>query len=93
VGVVRCREELEHAVEELRTLYSELRLSQAGPAEFELLNLLTLGTQIARTALLREETRGVHMRSDFPEPDERWKTHSTVRLPEIGEGGEMREDG
>ncbi len=91
VGVVRCREELEHAVEELRTLYSELRLAQTGPEEFELLNLLTLGTQIARNALLREETRGVHVRSDFPEPDERWKTHSTVRLPEIGEGGELGE--
>jgi L-aspartate oxidase len=94
VGVVRCREELEHAVEDLRTLYSELRLSQAGPEEFELLNLLTLGTQIARTALLREETRGVHMRTDFPEPDDlRWKTHSTVRLPDIGEGDEMCEHG
>ena len=87
---MRRGEELEHAVEELRALYSELRLSRTGPEEYELLNLLTLGTQIARRRSLREETRGVHMRTDFPErDDEHWKTHSTLRLPDIGQGDEV----
>ena len=54
-----------------------------GEAEYELLNLLTLGTQIARCALLREESRGVHLRDDFPAvDDEHWRRHITLRLPE-----------
>ena len=48
-------------------LTSELRFGRMGEAEYEVLNLLTLGTQIAKCALLREESRGVHLRDDFPE--------------------------
>ena len=70
-------------------MYSELRLRVPGPAEFELLNLLTLATQITKAALLREETRGVHLRDDFPERDDyNWQRHITLRLPEFhSEGG------
>jgi succinate dehydrogenase/fumarate reductase flavoprotein subunit len=28
-----------------------------------------------RSALERQETRGVHFRADFPEADPRWKSH------------------
>ena len=45
--------------------------------------MLTLATQVAKTALLREESRGVHLRDDFPErDDEHWQRHITLRLPE-----------
>jgi succinate dehydrogenase/fumarate reductase flavoprotein subunit len=45
--------------------------------------MLTLGTQIAKCALLREESRGVHLREDFPEvDDEKWREHITLRLPD-----------
>ena len=41
-----------------------------------------LGTQIAKSALLREESRGVHLREDFPaRDDEHWRRHITLRLP------------
>ena len=45
--------------------------------------MLTLATQIAKCALLREESRGVHLRDDFPErDDDHWQRHITLRLPE-----------
>jgi L-aspartate oxidase len=84
VGVVRNEEGLMDALTELRGLYSDLRLSDTGVAEFELLNLMTLATQIAETALLRQETRGVHLRDDFPERDDwNWRRHVNLRLPEF----------
>ena len=83
VGVLRRGDDLRAALGELGALHSELRLGDKGEAEYELLNLLTLGTQIARCALLREESRGVHLRDDFPAlDDERWRRHITLRLPE-----------
>jgi len=83
VGVLRRGDDLRAALSELGELHSELRLGDKGEAEYELLNLLTLGTQIARCALLREESRGVHLRDDCPAlDDERWRRHITLRLPE-----------
>ena len=60
----------------------KLRFGHLGEAEYEVLNMLTLGTQIAKCALLREESRGAHLRDDFPEVDDaRWRRHTTLRLP------------
>ena len=83
VGVLRRAPELQEALDELSGLTSSLRFGRLGEAEYEVLNMLTLGTQIAKCALLREESRGVHLRDDFPElDDERWRKHITLRLPE-----------
>ena len=81
--MLRNAADLQAALDELGALTSELRFERLGEAEYELLNMLTLGTQIAKCALLREESRGVHLREDFPElDDERWRKHITLRLPE-----------
>ena len=37
---------------------------------WECQNMLTISKLIAQQALLRQESRGVHFRSDFPEPNE-----------------------
>ena len=40
-------------------------------------NLLTVGLLVATAALRREESRGAHFRTDFPERDDvHWKTHA-----------------
>jgi L-aspartate oxidase len=83
VGVVRTGAQLESALTELRALDSAIDCRAAGVPEYEFLNLLTLGTQIAKCALLREESRGVHLREDYPEPDETWRRHLTLRLPDL----------
>jgi len=82
VGWVRTEDGLMAALERLSAINSGLRLGAAGPPEFELLNVLTLAVQITKCALLREETRGVHVRDDHPERDDRhWRRHITLRLP------------
>jgi L-aspartate oxidase len=52
--------------------------AEPGPATWETTNLLHLGQALALVAGLREETRGGHVRSDFPQRDDaRWLTHLT----------------
>ena len=47
--------------------------SQSG---WELQNLLTIARLMVAAASCREESRGVHLRTDFPEPDDiHWKRH------------------
>jgi L-aspartate oxidase len=78
-GIVRERTALERA----RAALAEVRRSLAPPAltvaEVELLNLLTVAEHIVESAVVREESRGVHLRSDYPErDDEHWRRHIRV---------------
>ena len=50
------------------------------PAEWEVQNMLTVGRLIARAALERTESRGVHYRADHPETDDtNWRRHMLLR--------------
>jgi L-aspartate oxidase len=43
---------------------------------WELQNMLTLARVMIQAALVREESRGVHLRTDFPRLDDsRWNKH------------------
>ena len=57
------------------------------PAGWQLQNMLTTARIMIAAALAREETRGVHQRSDFPQIDDtHWKRHITFRdtaMPQI----------
>jgi L-aspartate oxidase len=55
-----------------------------GPEGWELQNRLTAAKLIVNLALAREESRGVHHRADFPETDQRWRRHQTVRRAAAG---------
>jgi L-aspartate oxidase len=53
------------------------------PQGWELQNLLTVARVMVAAALLREESRGVHLRADYPQiDDEQWKRHLRFRRPE-----------
>ncbi len=81
-GVLRDETGLRAAIVDLQRLASGLAFARMGVAEYEALNLVTLGTQISKSALLRDESRGVHLREDFPaRDDEHWRRHITLRLP------------
>lgn len=45
----------------------------------ELANLLLAGRLMAEAALVREESRGAHYRTDFPEARAEWRRHITFR--------------
>ena len=53
--------------------------AEPGPDTWETSNLLHLGQALSLVAHLREETRGGHVRSDFPDRDDaRWLRHLTT---------------
>jgi L-aspartate oxidase len=76
-GLSRDRAGLEGAV---RTLDGWLRgcdPRSTDRAHRRTVNLLTVGLLVATAALRREESRGAHFRTDFPERDDvHWKTHA-----------------
>ena len=47
-------------------------------------NMLQVARMIARGALRRKESRGVHFRTDHPEPDETWARPNDVEPFENG---------
>ena len=44
-------------------------------------DLVVCGRLVTEAALLREESRGAHWRSDFPEAREEWRRHIVFRRP------------
>ena len=79
-GPVRSGESTAGALQALASLAAlPPSTAEPGPATWETTNLLHLGEALSLVAHLREETRGGHVRSDFPERDDaRWLTHLTT---------------
>ena len=86
-GVSRNRAGLGLLREEARQIRSALQGKQVADHKIfnqALLDLLQLETLcevaelVAGSALLREESRGHHYRSDFPQTSERWLCHTSV---------------
>jgi succinate dehydrogenase / fumarate reductase flavoprotein subunit/fumarate reductase flavoprotein subunit len=74
VGVVRNGRALTEAVAALSDLKARAE-NIATPAWNEAMNLQNLcvnAAMVARSALLRTESRGAHYREDFPKPDPAW---------------------
>ncbi|MBK9154152.1 MAG: FAD-binding protein, partial [Chloracidobacterium sp.] len=80
VGILRDEESLKRAIAEFEQIAAS-NLSTSSR------NFVTLALLIARAALWREESRGGHFRTDFPEPSEDWKVHSIQKL-----GAEIRSE-
>ena len=47
----------------------------SSPEGWQLQNMLEVSRLMIRAALERQETRGVHFRADYPEPDPHWLRH------------------
>ena len=52
---------------------------------YELCNLVLTGRLVTEAALVREESRGAHFRSDFPRHSPQWRRHIIFRLNNEGE--------
>jgi len=82
VGVRRDAEGLEDAVESIGHWSSYVLADQFfDPGGWELQNMLCVGRIMIEAALQREETRGCHVRVDFPGTDDSWARHATFRRP------------
>jgi L-aspartate oxidase len=86
VGVRRHAERMTQALDNIDRWCRYVLVRQfAEPNGWELQNMLTVARLIVRSALAREESRGVHLRTDFRETDnERWNRHLTVRAGAAG---------
>ncbi len=73
VGITRSKETLQRALSEFDQI-SKARLARNSE------NFLTLARLVAEAALWREESRGGHFRSDYPESSEDWKFHSIQKI-------------
>jgi L-aspartate oxidase len=75
VGIIRERGSLERALKEFDQI-------MAGSLSTSSRNFVTLAKLVATAALWREESRGGHFRSDFPEPRDEWQFHSVQKIAE-----------
>ena len=85
MGIERNGAALEEAAQRLDFWRHAIdSLAPAEPRAWELENMLTLSRLATAAALEREESRGTHHRSDFPEPRDEWRVHLSLRPEHSG---------
>jgi succinate dehydrogenase / fumarate reductase, flavoprotein subunit len=97
VGIIRTADEVETALKKLEDLKARAKkITVKGDKIFnpgwhlalDLPNMLIVSECIARSALIREESRGGHTRDDFPAMSDEWRKVNLVCRP-AGEGVEV----
>jgi succinate dehydrogenase / fumarate reductase, flavoprotein subunit len=87
VGIIRTEAELQQAIAKLDTLGERVdRVTVEGNRQFnpgwhlalDLRSMITVSTACARSALMRQESRGGHTRDDYPKADPEWGTKNVV---------------
>jgi len=87
VGIVRVEEEMKRAVDGIAELRKKADVvAVTGNREYnpgwstalDLHNLLTVSEAVARSALLRKESRGGHFRADAEQKSDEWATKNIV---------------
>lgn len=81
VGVRREKQKMQDALTSIdRWCHYVLPRQFATPQGWELQNMLLVSRIVIEAALQREESRGVHLRMDFPDTDdENWQRHLTFQ--------------
>ena len=97
VGIVRIEDDMRQALEGIEQLKARAaKVSAPGNREYnpgwhtalDLDNLLVVSEAVARSGLIRKESRGAHFRDDYPEKDEAFATSNTSIS--CGPDGEMK---
>jgi len=87
VGIIRDGSEMKEAITKLDELKTRAKnVSVAGTRQFnpgwhlslDLQNMLLVSESIAKSALVREESRGGHTRNDFPTMDKNWRQKHVI---------------
>jgi len=77
VGIIRNGDSQNQAAGTLATWQKSLPPPTDRPS-YELSNLLLTGRLTTEAALIREESRGAHFRTDFPRSSPKWQHHVIV---------------
>jgi L-aspartate oxidase len=78
VGIIRDQEGLNSTAGVLAAWQNSLPPPIDQPS-YELSNLVLTGRLLTEAAFIREESRGAHFRSDFPQSSPRWQCHIVWR--------------
>ena len=87
VGIIRDGQEMKEAIEKLENLKLKTKnIGVDGGKQFnpgwhlslDLQNMLLVSESIAKSALVREESRGGHTRNDFPTMDKNWRSKHVI---------------
>ncbi len=80
MGIEREAAQLDDALAKI-DLWSRavLDLAPREPRTWQLSNMLLVSRLATLSAAARQESRGVHHRTDFPETDDDWRAHSELR--------------
>ncbi|CAN2227036.1 SdhA Succinate dehydrogenase/fumarate reductase, flavoprotein subunit [Candidatus Nanopelagicaceae bacterium] len=82
VGIIRTRTEIEEAIAKIADIRARSKNVAVGGGRkfnpgfhlaFDLDNMLLVAESTAKSALLREESRGGHTRDDFPGMNDKWR--------------------
>jgi L-aspartate oxidase len=83
VGIIRSGKGLKEAAGVLATWESRLPDPSDRPS-YELNNLVLCARLMTEAASLREESRGAHFRTDFPQTSPEWQQHIVFRKDDSG---------
>lgn len=87
VGVRRDEHGLHEAMETIHAWCRYVLPQQFDhPRGWELQNMLVVAQVMAKAAYLRQESRGVHLRMDYPQIDDQsWNRHLSIELSDLDE--------
>ena len=85
VGILRDKTGLEEAREFIQFHIGNKNLyNKADKDIVEFANMLTVANLIVKSAAIREESRGTHLRFDFPDKDDKsWKKHIILKKDKV----------
>jgi len=80
LGIERERESMQDALDRIALWTRAVSaLAPAAQGTWELMNMLSVARLVGISALAREESRGVHHRTDFPDPSPAARTHTRLQ--------------
>lgn len=77
VGIVRTKQGVLSAINKIELISHSLE-EFSGYYKLKLQMVIDVSLLIANSALLREESRGVHIREDYPEEEKSWENHIII---------------
>lgn len=77
VGIVRTKEGVLSAINKIEEIAQSLE-EFSGYYKLKLQMAIDVSLLISRSSLIREESRGVHIREDYPEEEKSWEHHIII---------------